>query len=102
MTGHFASTAAKATECPRCRAALLTAHDEGLRATVDLEPLADRAAEIEALLDGRWTYTHTQWGHLVYRDASRIAAGTLRGTIHAQHKCVGTVQLTLDDLIGTQ
>src|SRR5690606_42066306 len=54
---HFISTTATETTCPRCRARLLTAFDEGLRVTVDAEPLAKPADEIAALLAGKWTYT---------------------------------------------
>lgn len=99
---HFASTPATDTTCPRCRANLLTALDEGLRARVDATPLADRQAEIAALLQGRWTYTRIANGQLVHRDAPRIAAGALRGPTHAEHKCVGPTQLMIDDLIGMQ
>ena len=99
---HFISTPAQLTTCPRCKLPILTAHDEGLRVRVDLIPLPDRQAEIAALLEGRWTYTRTRNGHLVHRDATRIAAGTITGPIHADHKCVGPEQLLIDDLIGQQ
>lgn len=97
---HFASTTATEQTCPRCKARLLVALDEGLTARADAAPLTDPAAEIAALLDGRWTYTYTAFGHLVHRDATRIKANTIRGTIHAQHRCTGNVQLTLDEMIG--
>lgn len=102
MTQHFASTRATDARCPRCHAALLTALDEGLTARVDATPLPDRDAEIAALLDGRWTYTLTANRHLIMRAAHRIAANTIRGTVHAEHKCTGPTQLTFDDLIGAQ
>lgn len=100
MSQHFISTTTAETRCPRCHKPLLSALDGGIPARVDATPLADRAAEIAALLDGRWTYTHTTNRHLIIRDADLIAAGTLRGTIHAEHKCAGAIQLTLEDLIG--
>jgi hypothetical protein len=95
---HLASTVATETRCPRCHAPLLAALDEGLHAQVDIKPLADPQAEIAALMQGRWTYTHTHWGHLVHRDATRIAGNTLRGPIHAEHRCQRNEQLTLDTI----
>jgi hypothetical protein len=101
MSGHLVSTATTETRCPRCHTATLTALDEGLTARVDLAPLPTREAEIAALLQGHWTYIHTANRHLVYRDAGRITANSLRGTIHAEHKCGNRpTQLTIDDLIG--
>lgn len=97
---HLASTVAKPQPCPRCHRATLAALDEGLSVRVDATPLIDRQAEIAALLENRWTYTHTNWGHLVHRDPTRIAANTMRGTIHADHRCAKNVQLTLDEMIG--
>jgi hypothetical protein len=102
MSQHFISTVTTESRCPRCHTPLLTALDEGVTARVNAAPLPDRAAEIAALLDGRWTYILTANKHLVLRDANRIASGTLRGTIHAEHKCTGPTQLTFDDLIGDQ
>ena len=96
---HFISTTATETTCPRCHARLLTAFDEGLRVTVDAEPLAKPADEIAALLAGKWTYTLTRNRHLVHRTPERIAAGTLAGSIHAAHKCKTPTQLTID-MIG--
>lgn len=96
---HFISTTATETTCPRCRAHLLTAFDEGLRVTVDAEPLAKPADEIAALLAGKWTYTLTRNRHLVHRTPERIAAGTPAGSIHATHKCKTPTQLTID-MIG--
>lgn len=100
MSQHFISTTAAETTCPRCRKPLLTALDEGIPTRVDATPLPDRQAEIAALLDGRWTYVLTINRHLTIRDASRITGGSLRGTIHAEHKCTGAEQLTIEDLIG--
>ncbi|MFI6160370.1 hypothetical protein ACIA59_10520 [Micromonospora haikouensis] len=99
---HLISTVATETRCHRCHAPILTALDDGVPARVDATPLPDRTAEINALLDGRWTYTHTANRHLVIRDEHRIASTTITGTIHAEHKCTGPTQLTLDDLIGNQ
>ena len=84
---YFVSTAALESRCPRCRTPILTALDEGLTARVDLTPLPDRRAEIDALLTGRWTYVRTRDRHLIYRDSHRIIAGTPRGPIHGEHKC---------------
>lgn len=98
----FQSTHTTETRCPRCRAALLTAIDEGMPATVNAEPLADRAAEVAALLDGRRTYVHTERRLLVYRNATRIRGNTIPGTIHAEHKCTGPQQLLLDDFLEHQ
>lgn len=100
MTQHFISTVAAEATCPRCRARTLTALDEGIPARVDATPLPDRQAEIAALLNGQWTYVLTNNKHLAIRDASRITGNSLRGTIHAEHKCTGPTQLTFDDLIG--
>ncbi|MFI6228905.1 hypothetical protein ACIBCR_16500 [Micromonospora echinospora] len=102
MTRHLISTVATESRCPRCRAATLTALDDGIPARVNATPLPDRQAEITALLDGRLTYVLTTNRHLLHRDGSRIAANTLRGTVHAEHKCTGPTQLTFDDLIGNQ
>ncbi|MER5703494.1 hypothetical protein ABT023_16335 [Micromonospora sp. NPDC002296] len=99
---HFISTPAALATCPRCRLPIITAHDEGIRVRVDLVPLPDQAAEIAALLQGRTTYTRLRNGHLVTRDAPRIAARTLTGPTHADHRCTGPKQLTIDDLIGAQ
>lgn len=97
---HLASTTAKPQPCPRCHRATLVALDEGISARVDAAPLADQQTEIAALLENRWTYTLTNWGHLVHRDPTRIAANTIQGTIHAEHRCGKPVQLTLDEMIG--
>ncbi|MEU8329831.1 hypothetical protein [Micromonospora sp. NPDC048839] len=102
MPDTFKSTATTPTRCERCHAPLLTALDEGLAARVDATPLPDRQAEIAALLNGQWTYTHTNNRHLVVRTPERITAGLLRGTTHAEHKCNGPTQLTLDDMMGTK
>lgn len=102
MTQYLHSTVAKDTRCDRCQAPLLAALDEGIPARVNAKPLLDRQAEITALLNGQWTYVLTSNRHLILRDASRIAANTLRGTIHAEHKCTGAEQLTIEGLIGAQ
>lgn len=101
MTAYLVSTTATDTRCPRCRAAVITAIDEGIPARVDATPLPDRTAEIAALLDGKHTYVLTDRRHLFHRDASRIAGGSIHGTIHAEHTCAGPTQLTIEDLIGS-
>ncbi|MDG4799030.1 hypothetical protein [Micromonospora sp. WMMD980] len=102
MSRHLISTVATEHRCDRCRAPIITAHDDGIPARVDTAPLPDRQAEIAALLDGKWTYTLTLNRHLIHRDAERITANNLTGTIHAEHKCAGPTQLTFDDLNGQQ
>lgn len=86
MTKHFISTTAEPATCPRCDTAILVALDEGLDARADPAPL-DQAAEVDALLTGRRTYTRTPGGQLVERTADRISGGSLRGTVHAEHRC---------------
>lgn len=83
---HFICTKASPGTCPRCRRPILTATAEGLPARVDATPL-DPAGELAALLAGLHTYTHTRWGELVYRDASRIRGRYLQGPTHAEHRC---------------
>lgn len=102
MTRHLISTVAGDHRCDRCRAPIITALDDGIPARVDATPLRDRQAEIAALLDGKWTYVLTINRHLIHRDADRITANNIAGTIHAEHKCTGPAQLTFDDLIGAQ
>lgn len=102
MADHFASTPAAISTCPRCQTPTLAALDEGLTARVDFVPLPDTQAEIAALLEGRNTYTRLGNNHLVHRDAHRIAARTLTGPTHAEHKCAGPTQMMIDDMIGAQ
>jgi hypothetical protein len=66
---HFQSTTVTETRCPRCHRAILTALDEGLRVTADTTPLPNPQAEVAAILDNRRTYTRTQFGWLIFRDA---------------------------------
>ncbi|MBM0274121.1 hypothetical protein [Micromonospora tarensis] len=99
MSDTFKSTLTAPTRCPRCHAPTLTALDEGIPARVNATPLPNRQAEIDALIQGLMTYTHTNNRHLVYRTPERITANTLRGTIHAEHHCNGPTQLTFDDLV---
>ncbi len=97
MSNHFVSTTATESRCRHCRRPTLTALDEGQPAHVDATPLPDRQAEINALLNNRRTYTHTTYGQLHYRDENKLRNPTTPGArIHAEHKCVGTKQLTLD------
>ena len=99
---HLISKPASETTCPRCRRQTLSGIDEGIPARVDRAPLATPAAEVNALLHGRRTFTLTRNRFLIHRDASRITGGQLRGTTHAEHKCTGQVQLTIDQMIGQQ
>jgi hypothetical protein len=91
----FQSTRTTESRCPRCHASILTGLDEGLTARVDATPLPNPQAEIDAIIRDLRTYTLTQFGWLVFRDATRIKGGTPRGTIHAEHKCTGNAQLAL-------
>lgn len=102
MSRHFASTTATDSHCQRCQGPILTALDEGITARVDARPLPNPAAEVAALLDNRRTFVLTANRLLIYRDASRIAGGKQRGSIHAEHRCSGPTQLSFDDLIGNQ
>lgn len=89
MTGnHFVTTTATAALCPRCLNLTLIGISEGLTARVDTLELAP-AAEVEALLAGRQTYTLTRGGELVHRDADRITSG-LAGVTLGAHNCPRT------------
>jgi hypothetical protein len=94
MTGpHLVSTTAKPATCPRCHSPLLVALAEGVTVRIDATPLADRAAEITALLDNRATYSRFGNGELVHRDGQRITDPFLnRLPIHAAHQCTGPAQ----------
>jgi hypothetical protein len=83
---HLISTVAVTRICP-CGARTLVALDSGSTARVDSDPLPDRAAELTALIDDRWTYSLIRVGWLVHRDADVIAAGTLDGPVHREHRC---------------
>ncbi|MFY1658553.1 hypothetical protein [Micromonospora sp. WMMD1274] len=100
MTRHLISTVATDHRCDRCHTPIITALDDGIPARVDATPLPDRQTEIDALLNGKFTYTLTLNRHLIHRDADRITANTLTGTIHAEHKCTAPAQLTFDDLMN--
>lgn len=80
---HFQTTKAIGQACHSCHRAVLAGFAEGLYARVDLTPVTDEAA---ALLAGRQTYTFA-YGELIHRDAGRIAARTLTGTVLAEHQC---------------
>ncbi|GIJ51298.1 hypothetical protein Val02_81840 [Virgisporangium aliadipatigenens] len=82
---HLISTDATRTSC-RCGAVVLVAVDEGLAVRADADPIPP-TAEIAALVDGRWTYTHAG-GQLIYRDAARIRSNTPAGCIHREHRCI--------------
>ncbi|GAB7039724.1 MULTISPECIES: hypothetical protein [Catenuloplanes] len=84
---HLLSTPAALSRCPRCRSITITALDEGIRVRADLIPLPDRNAEIEALLDGRRTYSRLRNNELAYRYPYRMKDPVLNGPIHAQHQC---------------
>jgi len=95
---HFETTTITEARCPGCHKPILVGQFEGLPARVDTKPLADRQAEIAALLDGRWTYVLTKYRQLWHRDADRIRSNTIDGPIHAEHRCdERAIQLTLFD-----
>ena len=87
---------AKAGRCPRCAAPVLTGLDSevaGIPARVDPIPLADTAAELSALLQGRATFALRKIGRiprLRFRDEYAIG-GQLPDTttVLAEHKCNG-------------
>lgn len=85
MTRHLVSTAAVVKSCPGCGTPVLKALDEGLTAIADAQPIP--GTEVETLLTGLRTYTYSANKLLTHRDADRITAGNMRGTIHAQHRC---------------
>lgn len=81
------------TRCPRCRAPIHTRHTTrpAIEVTLDPHPL-DPPAELEAILDRRWTYTrHGDDGPLTPRSGRQIThrpAGTrLRETVLREHRC---------------
>lgn len=82
---HMITTKTVEKTC-RCGQLIYAGIAEGLPARVDVEAL-DRAQEITALLDGRWTFALTRWGALVHRHEGRIRTGYVGESIHAQHRC---------------
>lgn len=95
---YFVSTRADEKECP-CGGLILAAIDEGRPVIVDAQPI-DRATEIQALLEGRWTFARLHSGELAHRHEGRIRHGLVGESIHAQHRCPPAyVQPTL---IGAQ
>jgi hypothetical protein len=86
MTRHLVTTQTTTGACPRCKASILVAVSEGLPVRVDTTPI-DAAQEIQALVEGRWTYTLTTARELLHRDRLRIRATDHRNTIHRQHRC---------------
>lgn len=100
MAEHLISTTTTDQTC-QCGAHILVALDSGIRAQVDATPLQDRAAELAALIEGRWTYTHVHAGYLVHRTASEITAPALTGPVHRDHRCrPRPQQTTIYDQIG--
>jgi hypothetical protein len=95
----FHSTRATESRCPRCQAATLTAHDEGIPVTINAAPLTNRNAEIIAIADGLNTYWLTQTRQIIYRNATRITGTSITGTIHAAHKCAGPQQTLIFDFL---
>lgn len=78
--------------CTGCRAEVIAGRDD-LGRDVTLDPtVLDPEGELEAILDGRRTYTlHALTGSIGHRDAWRIKvrpAGTrARQTVHPAHRC---------------
>lgn len=101
MADHLVTTRARPATCHRCQDPILIALAEGLTVRVNATPLADRNAEITALLSGLRTYTCFSNGELAYRDADRIRDHQKRDPrlapheIHAEHKCTRPEQETL-------
>lgn len=101
MADHLVTTRAKPATCHRCQEPILIGLADGLTARVDDTPLADRNAEIAALLLGLCTYTRFSNNELAYRDAGRIREHQKRDPrlpprdIHAEHKCTRPEQETL-------
>jgi hypothetical protein len=87
---HLESTASKESECGGCGAAILVALVDGLSAKADAVPLADQAAELDALIHGRTTYYRTAGKFLITRDADQITARPHASPIHASHECAQT------------
>jgi hypothetical protein len=90
MTGgrYLITTVAQPATCRECHAPILTGHEDGLIATVDIQPIPP---EIEwlILLTGLWTYNRNRIGELWHRHNLIIRHGPPRPgiTIHAQHPC---------------
>ena len=85
MTSHMITTRGQVHACQRCHQTIMTGLAEGLLAHTDLTPL-DKAGELAALLQGRWTYSLHN-GELVYRDPIRIKGGSISGPVLAEHQC---------------
>lgn len=83
---HLVTTKAAHAACEHCGASILAGLAEGVPTRVDAVPLP-LGGEPAAHAERRWTYTLTAGGELVHRDASRIAAGSLTGPVHADHRC---------------
>lgn len=84
---HLITTPATLGTCPRCWLPTLTGIDEGIPVRVDLIPLPNLAAEINALAAGRWTYARLRDGSLAHRDTDRLADPQLSAPVHVQHTC---------------
>lgn len=93
---HLVTTKASERSCS-CGGAILAGLAEGRAVQVDATPL-DRTGEIQALLDGRWTFALLRCGELVHRHEGRIRHGLAGESIHAQHRCPPTY--TQPTLIG--
>lgn len=85
MGEHLISTRAVERRC-RCGSTILAGLDEGLPVRVDATPV-DRAGELAALLEGRWTFARSRVGLLIHRNESRVRGGLVGESIHAQHRC---------------
>lgn len=81
--------------CPRCRARTITGVTLPPGFAVEVDPaVLDPAAELEAILEGRWTYTlHTGADQLAHRGARQIegrpAGSRVRESVHREHRCEG-------------
>lgn len=82
---YLISTPAEPKTCRTCRAPILSGLDAGLPTTVDAQPI-NPAGELDALIQGRWTYGRLRDGSLQHREPSTIAAGATR-PVYVEHRC---------------
>lgn len=84
---HLESTTITASECVDCGAPTYVCLVDGLTARIDRGALADPAAELTALIDGRDTFQLTLGRLLIARDADQITSRPDAAPIHRQHRC---------------
>lgn len=79
------TTPARASPCPRCRAALVVGQVEGLTTRCDALAVTP-PGELAAVLAGRQSF-ELKHGKLYWRDSFRIRGGKIKGLILVTHKC---------------